>query len=243
MIVAPLASFAEQFLSYNRPMAKKKRTTKKMKKNRAKNLKLLNAQKEVITLEEESSQSVAEVSTPKESTSPKTPPAEIVKYKSWQSIVAYFIFLQALVATLGSLYYSTFGDPVKNLMMGSAFPWDNGFTPCELCWFARILMYPIVILSLVGMLKEDRKFTQYILPLSMLGVLLDTYHYAIQKLPIHTIFRCSLSNPCNALQVQYFGFITIPFLALVAFIVITTLALVNTWLNKKIDALETSTKK
>ncbi len=149
-----------------------------------------------------------------------------------QGMVAYLIFLQALVATLGSLYFSTFGDPWKNILAHNLFPVDNGLLPCELCWFARILMYPIVITSFVGMLKEDRHFTDYILPVSVLGIFLDTFHYALQKFHVVNPFGCTLSNPCNALQVQYFGFVTIPFLALVAFIVITILCLINMRLNR-----------
>jgi disulfide bond formation protein DsbB len=155
-----------------------------------------------------------------------------------QGLIAYFIFVQALVATLGSLYYSTFGDPVKNLMARSLFPTDSGLLPCELCWFARILMYPIVILSLVGMLKEDRRFTDYILPLSTLGIFLDIFHYGLQKFNFANPFGCTLSNPCNALQVQYLGFITIPFLALVAFIVITVLCVMNLRINRQVDILQ-----
>jgi hypothetical protein len=150
-------------------------------------------------------------------------------------LATYLIFLQALVATLGSLYYSTFGDPVANLMNGSAFPWGNGLLPCELCWFGRILMYPIVITSLVGMLSEDKKYTKYVLPVSIMGILLAAYHYTLQRLNIANPFGCTLSNPCNALQVQYLGFITIPFLELIAFIVITLLAL---WQRKLVDKAE-----
>ncbi len=145
------------------------------------------------------------------------------------------IFTQALVAMLGSLYFSTFGDIAKNLAAGNLFPVDAGLTPCELCWYARILMYPIVILSYIGLVKKDKKFTDYILPLSAIGIALDSYHYAIQKLPIGTIFGCSLTNPCNALQVNYFGFITIPFLALVAFTVITALCLMNAYINHQLS--------
>lgn len=143
------------------------------------------------------------------------------------------IFIQALVATLGSLYFSTFGDIVKNIQNGNLFPVDEGLVPCELCWFARILMYPIVILSLVGIIKKDNRFTDYILPLTLPGILLEIYHYSIQKLPIENIFNCSLANPCSALQVNYLGFITIPFLCGVAFLVITTLAFINMRIEKK----------
>lgn len=147
------------------------------------------------------------------------------------------IFVQALVAMLGSLYFSTFGDIVKNIQNGNLFPVDEGLIPCELCWFARILMYPIVILSLVGIIRKDNKFTTYVLALALPGILLEIYHYSIQKLPIQNIFNCSLANPCAALQVNYLGFITIPFLCGVAFTVIAILSIINLRMEKKKSVL------
>jgi len=156
------------------------------------------------------------------------------KLARYQQFIWIAIFIQALVAMLGSLYYSTFGDPVKNLMAGNLLRGEP-LTPCELCWFARILMYPIVFISYVGIAKSDKRFTDYVLPLSFLGILLETYHYSIQKLPIQNIFGCSLVNPCNALQVNYLGFMTIPFLCLVAFTVIFGLSLLNWQINRTAD--------
>ena len=153
--------------------------------------------------------------------------------KPYQEWLWLGIFVQALVATAGSLYFSTFGEPMANLANGNFFPPHSGFTPCLLCWFARILMYPVVILSYVGMAKKDKHFTDYILPLAVLGIVLESYHYALQKLPIQSLFGCSLENPCSALQVNYFGFMTIPFLALIAFIDITVLAGLNTLINTR----------
>ena len=155
----------------------------------------------------------------------------------WQQLSWIGIFLVSCKAMFGSLYYSTFGDPLKNLQEGTLFPYCEGLVPCELCWYARILMYPIVVITYVGIAKGDKRFTQYVLPLSILGILLETYHYALQKLPIPTFFECSNANPCNALQVDYLGFITIPFLALVAFVIITGLALFNTYLNSLEDGV------
>lgn len=155
-----------------------------------------------------------------------------------QPWIQYGIFLQALVATLGSLYFSTYGDIAANLMSGNLFDTSLGLVPCMLCWFARILMYPIVPISVVGMIKNDRRFTDYILPLAIPGLLLEIYHYSLQMLPIKSSFGCTMDNPCNALQVAYFGFITIPFLCLVAFAVILTLSLLNTWANRKGDTFQ-----
>lgn len=140
------------------------------------------------------------------------------------TLANYGIFLQSLVAMLGSLYYSTFGDPVQNIMAGRFFPSHGGFTPCELCWYARILMYPIVPISIIALLTEDRKFTKYVLPLAIPGILLELYHYGLQKWNFPNAFQCTAANPCSALQVDYFGFITIPFLCLLAFVVITGLS-------------------
>jgi disulfide bond formation protein DsbB len=149
-----------------------------------------------------------------------------------QKTLLYLIFLQALVATLGSLYYSTYGDPVTNVLRGDLFNTLNALQPCLLCWYARILMYPLVIISLVAMIRKDKNVPYYILSLSVPGIFLEIYHYALQKLPIKNLFGCTLENPCNALQVNYLGFITIPFLALVAFLVITFVSILFLKFNK-----------
>lgn len=157
-----------------------------------------------------------------------------------QPLIWVGIFLQSFVAMVGSLYFSTFGDPVANLASGNLFAMGHGLMPCDLCWYARILMYPMVFISYIGIAKKDKRFTDYILPMAILGIFLDSYHYAIQKLPIPTFYTCSSAVPCDALQVNYLGFITIPFLALVAFIVITVLCLLNWWINKQENLLKTN---
>jgi len=158
--------------------------------------------------------------------------------QKFQPVLWVLIFLQSLVGMVGSLYFQFFGDPVANLAHGQLFVSGNGFEPCELCWFARILWYPIVWISYVAIAKKDKRFTDYILPMTILGIFLDSYHYAIQKLPIQNFFTCSSVNPCNALQINYLGFITIPFLALTGFIVMTVLAGLNTWINLKARRME-----
>lgn len=160
-------------------------------------------------------------------------PKEIEKETSGtQEMVLYFIFLFAFVSMLGSLYYSTYGDPVKNIITGQFFPIDGGFPPCELCWFARILMYPISFISLIGLVKEDKRFTDYVLPLSTIGIFLEIFHYGLQKFNFPNPFKCTMAVPCSALQVQYFGFVTIPLLALISFTAITILCLVNMRMNR-----------
>ena len=116
------------------------------------------------------------------------------------------IWVQALLATTGSLFYSEI----------------MGYIPCELCWYQRILMYPLVIIYGLAMFKRDLKIAYSGLFLSGIGFLVSTYHYLVQKVPAFQEMggSCSGPVPCNAIYVNYFGFITIPFLAAVAFLVI-----------------------
>ncbi|WP_156854627.1 disulfide oxidoreductase [Oceanobacillus sp. AG] len=116
------------------------------------------------------------------------------------------IWVQAFVATTGSLFYSEV----------------MGYIPCELCWYQRILMYPLVIIYGLALWKKDVKMTLSGLVLSGIGMFVSTYHYLLQKVPaFHEMGgSCSGAVPCNAIYVNYFGFITIPFMAGVAFIVI-----------------------
>ena len=136
----------------------------------------------------------------------------------------YVILVQAILATVWSLYYQYFGDPVVNVMAGNIFAAGGGFLPCLLCRWARILMYPIVLLSFISIRKKDWHIVDYLSPMSIMWILLETYHYILQKTDwldfIWWWTFCTRANPCSALQVNYFDFITIPFLCLVAFIVI-----------------------
>jgi disulfide bond formation protein DsbB len=129
-----------------------------------------------------------------------------------------FILLVSATATLGSLYYQFFGDPVSNIQAGNFFMPNNGYTPCLLCWWQRIWMYPITLISVIALLNKDRLFAWYTLALSVIGSCFAAYHYFIQKVSVGTTLSCSLDNPCNATEVNYLGFITIPFLALTAFV-------------------------
>ncbi|WP_026569138.1 MULTISPECIES: disulfide oxidoreductase [Sediminibacillus] len=115
------------------------------------------------------------------------------------------IWGQAVAAMLGSLFFSEF----------------MGYEPCELCWYQRILMYPLVIIYGYAAIKKDIRFGLPGLIMSGIGICVSTYHYLIQKLPaLHEAGESCGLVPCNGQYVNYFGFITIPFLALIAFIVI-----------------------
>lgn len=122
-------------------------------------------------------------------------------------------WLLALVATLGSLYFSEI----------------RHFLPCELCWYQRILMYPLAVILGIAVWRGDFKVRAYALPLAAIGAPISLYHYLVEKVPGFGVTACKPPIPCNIEYVNYFGFITIAFMALVAFIaIIVALSLIRT---------------
>jgi disulfide bond formation protein DsbB len=102
------------------------------------------------------------------------------------------------------------------------------YEPCKLCWIQRIFMYPQLILLGMASYKNDRGIVTYLLPINFIGAAVSLYHYAEQKIPgLSDLLPCSPGVPCNLDYINWFGFITIPFLALFAFVLITILLIAS----------------
>lgn len=115
-------------------------------------------------------------------------------------------WIAAIIATLGSLYFSEVMH----------------FIPCTLCWYQRIFMYPLAIILGVAAYRNDRGIYKYVLPLSIIGILISGYHTLLQKITYLQQFEmCTSGVPCSKDYINWLGFITIPMLALIAFIIIT----------------------
>lgn len=126
----------------------------------------------------------------------------------------YFAWLVSVVATLGSLYFSEI----------------KGFIPCNFCWYQRILMYPLVLILGIGTFQTDSTVKKFVLPMAMIGWSISFYHYLLQKVPgLAPVKPCLNGVPCSAQYINWFGFITIPFLSLTAF----TLIIVFMFIIKK----------
>lgn len=118
----------------------------------------------------------------------------------------------AAVATVGSLIYSLVYDLV----------------PCDLCWYQRIAMYPLVLVLGIAAYRQDLASARIFgLPLAAAGGLIGGYHYLIQHFPSLEAGTCSFSAPCSAPYVWRYGFLSIPFMAMSGFLLIIVL-LVNT---------------
>ncbi|MFH0876501.1 MAG: disulfide oxidoreductase [archaeon] len=118
----------------------------------------------------------------------------------------YFIpaaFMIAATAALGSLFYSEVAH----------------YEPCKLCWFQRILMYPQSIILGIALLKKDRKIGLYLIPLSIIGLIISGYHYYIQRVPVEAFCSAEAVSCSTVINFDY-GYISIPLMAFTAFFVI-----------------------
>jgi disulfide bond formation protein DsbB len=112
-----------------------------------------------------------------------------------------FAWIVALVATLGSLYYSEV----------------RLFLPCELCWYQRIFMYPQAVILGLALWRQDFGVWPYSLALSLIGESISTLHLLEQKFPNLFTLACKPPVPCS---VEYIPQFPIPLQALIAFALI-----------------------
>ncbi|MEJ9150423.1 MULTISPECIES: disulfide oxidoreductase [Bacillus] len=111
----------------------------------------------------------------------------------------------SVIAMMGSLYFSEI----------------RGYEPCELCWYQRICMYPLTVFLGMAVVRKDYRMAIYSSVLSAIGGSISLYHYSLQKVSFFSDHAPACGRiPCTAEYINWFGFITIPFLALVAFIII-----------------------
>ncbi len=116
-------------------------------------------------------------------------------------------FVVALLATAGSLYFSEVAH----------------FEPCRLCWYQRIAMYPLVVILGLATLRRDRSGAVYGLALALIGAVVSAYHVLLEWFPSLDGGTCDPANPCTLLWFRVFGLISLPTLALSAFLLIATL--------------------
>ena len=116
-------------------------------------------------------------------------------------------FVVAAIATGGSLFYSQIA----------------GFIPCEFCWFQRMMMYPLSILTLLIATRGDNRAARYLLPLPVVGAGTSIYHMLLEHHVIKEPGACTLTGggcTANWIALHSFGYLTIPTLALTAFLLL-----------------------
>lgn len=120
----------------------------------------------------------------------------------------YAAWTLALLSAAGSLFFSEVMD----------------LPPCVLCWYQRIAMYPLVLIIGIGIAVDDAKWKVYALPLALIGLAISVYHNLIYYgfIP-ESLTPCTEGVSCSERQIEWFGFITIPLMGLIAFLLISAL--------------------
>jgi disulfide bond formation protein DsbB len=129
--------------------------------------------------------------------------------KGWMWIVAAWVI--ALIATASALF-------IGEVM---------GMTPCLLCWYQRIFMFPLALILGMAAFADDRRGAVYALPLALGGAAMAAYHAALVAgwVPKWWV-PCGAGPSCSEQRLEILGGIPIPWLSLAAFITITILLFV-----------------
>ena len=128
------------------------------------------------------------------------------------STIIFFCFLVASIATLGSLFFS-------EIMQ---------FVPCSMCWYQRIFMYPLVLIFLVNLLYPDDKVFKYAISLVVVGLFFAIYHNLLMfDIIPESVVPCVQGIPCSTVYINWFDFITIPLLSLIAYLMLFILLLIG----------------
>ena len=125
---------------------------------------------------------------------------------SWTLLFA--AWLVAALATGGALFFSE--------VMRIA--------PCVLCWYQRIFMFPLALVLAAGLFPLDVRVVRYALPLAIGGWLAGAYQLLLMAgyIPKSAV-PCGQGIDCSQAQIEWFGFVTIPLLSVLAFSLIAAL--------------------
>ncbi len=94
-----------------------------------------------------------------------------------------------------------------------------GYLPCLMCWYQRIAIYSLAIISFVAIVKKtSQDVWKYISTLAFLGAIVAAFH-VFSRTTNSEIFDCSAVGP-SCLQELFtkFGYIDIPVMSLTALI-------------------------
>ena len=120
-------------------------------------------------------------------------------------------WIVAALAMAGSLFFSEIAK----------------FTPCTLCWYQRIAMYPLVIILGMALVRREPRAPTGTVALATVGALIAAYHVALEWIPSLDTGACAVSAPCTLVWFRAYGVFSLPTLALTAFLLIITLLLIR----------------
>ena len=111
----------------------------------------------------------------------------------------------AVAAVAGSLYFSEI----------------RHFEPCLLCWYQRILMYPLAVITGFALITRVSVIAWLVLGAAVVGQAVAAYHVLLQKTSwFSSATTCGTGPSCAIPYIDWFGIVTIPMLSLMAFMLI-----------------------
>lgn len=115
---------------------------------------------------------------------------------------AFAAFLVAMAATAGSLFFS-------NVM---------SVPVCELCWYQRIALYPLVVIIGIGLFPWNPGMLRTAVTFTAIGWLTAVFHLLlIAGLIPENARPCIQGIPCSETHFYLFGLLNIPTLSLLTF--------------------------
>jgi disulfide bond formation protein DsbB len=125
-------------------------------------------------------------------------------------VAMWFAWGVAAVSLLGSIYFSEVAD----------------FVPCNLCWYQRIAMYPLVVILAIAAARNDVAIRRYVFPLTGIGMVFSIYHHFLQLYPSIETGVCGTDVSCVTRDIWELGFVSFPLMALAGFLLVTALLVV-----------------
>lgn len=111
-------------------------------------------------------------------------------------------WLLVCIGTVASLFFSEFKQA----------------NPCTLCWYQRMMLFPMAIILGIAAFRNAYRIIIYVLPLTILGLLISAYHVIMLKFFSQKDFcpDCILKAAPNDVTL-------LPVLSLIAFIILNGL--------------------
>lgn len=106
------------------------------------------------------------------------------------------------IASMGSLFFSEIMDiPI-----------------CELCWYQRIAMYPLVLILALSLFPYDPKVVRFAGWLAAVGWLIALFQVLLVAGVIpESVQPCVKGIPCSETHITLLGFLNIPLLSFLTF--------------------------
>ena len=119
---------------------------------------------------------------------------------AWALVFACWVL--ATASTLGALFFSEVME----------------LPPCSLCWYQRIFMFPLVLILPLGLFPFDPRVVRYAWPLAGVGWAISIFQLLLVAGYIPAGLQpCRQGVPCDEVQIEWFGFLSIPVLSFLAY--------------------------